>query len=413
MRRAMPGQSETNTMTTDHAALPLLDRLIAFPSVSASSNLDLIQWIAGYLENCGVASRLTFDDDRRKANLLASIGTGGGGIMLSGHTDVVPVDGQQWSSDPFLATIRDGRVYGRGTCDMKGFIAVVLALVPKIVARTCGEPVHFAFSYDEEVGCLGVRRLIADLSDAGVRPRACVIGEPTGMRVIRGHKGAAMYVCEVRGRAAHSSIAPAGVNAIEYAALLIAQARSIADRLKQEESRDAEHEVPHSTIQVNRIDGGTAGNIVADHCRFLIDVRNLPCTDRETLIQELRDHADRDLLPEMRQVAPEATICFERIADIPPLDMPMDDPFLTELMRAAVTNQPPGVVSFGTEGGLFQQATIPTLICGPGSIDQAHRPDEFVEIEQLDRCKAMLCRLLAIDPTDHRCLSVGRFGLLD
>lgn len=376
-------------------SVELLKTLIGFPSVSADSNLDLIRWIEAYLAQIGIETRNTFDASGRKANLFATLGQGEGGLVLSGHTDVVPVVGQAWSHDPFQALVRDGRVYGRGACDMKGFIAVALALAPKLRDRPLREPVHLAFSYDEEIGCLGVRKLLADLDAIGVRPRGCVIGEPTGMRVVTGHKGAGMYAFKVVGRPVHSSLAPQGVNAIGYAARIIARLQDIEGRLRREERRGEDFDAVNTTIQVNRITGGGAGNIVAETCEFLVDVRSLPWTDQAELIGEAKRYIALELLPAMREIAPEADVTVEQIGDVPSFWIDDGHDLVREVRHACRNNHACGKVAFGTEAGLFQQAGIPTLICGPGSIEQAHRPDEFVEIDQLVQCEAMLERLLS------------------
>ena len=381
-------------MQSDHDILPLLARLIAFPTISSESNIALIEWVAAYLAEHGVEAHLTFDEARRKANLFATVIPGEGGLVLSGHTDVVPVAGQDWSSDPFVAQMREGRLYGRGACDMKGFIAVALSLVPEMRQRPGARPLHLALSYDEEVGCLGAPRMIDDIVRRGLRPSGCIVGEPTNMQVIVGHKGAGMYRCVVTGRAAHSSLAPSGVNAIEHAALLIARLREIGRRLEREEQHQASYDVPYSTIQVNRISGGSAGNIVADHCEMMVDIRHLPGTDRAALIAEVEAYAAAEVLPAMRAIAPEATIAFHEVADIPAFAIAPDAPLVRALSRSNSVEGTCGHVAFGTEAGLFQRAGIPTLVCGPGSIEQAHRPDEFVEIDQLDRCARMLRDML-------------------
>jgi acetylornithine deacetylase len=263
----------------------ILSRLIGFQTVSAASNLELIDWTRTYLQDFGITSRLSFNAEGTKANLLATLGPlVDGGLILSGHCDVVPVEGQLWASDPFTATVRGDRLYGRGACDMKGFIAVALSLVPELAALSLERPIHFAFSFDEEVGCLGVRTLLEDFKAIDLSPIGCIVGEPTDMKVVIAHKGAGMYACEITGVAAHSSMAPAGVNAIHYASRIIARLGEMADRLMAHERRHSGFDVPYSTIQVNQITGGIAGNIVADRCRFTIDIRHLPWTRRDDLI---------------------------------------------------------------------------------------------------------------------------------
>ncbi|MBY8822359.1 acetylornithine deacetylase [Sphingomonas colocasiae] len=374
-------------------AIGLLKTLVAFPTVSSEGNLDLIRWIADYLDRHDVKSRLSFDETGRKANLFATITHGQDAIILSGHTDVVPVAGQCWSSDPFVLAERDGRLHGRGTCDMKGFIAVALALVPRII-ETPGRGVHLAFSYDEEIGCLGVRRLLDDMPVDRTSLAGCVIGEPTNMRAIIGHKGAGMYAFTVRGLAAHSSLAPHGVNAIHYASRVIGHLGAIARDLEQNETRHQGYDVPFSTIQVNRITGGTVGNIVADRCEFVVDIRSLPHTSHRQLLDAIEDFIDTQLLPEMRMIFPDASIDWRQVGDVPGFAIDEDSRFVRDVKRALRSNAPGGHVAFGTEAGLFERSGIPTLVCGPGSIEQAHKPDEFVAIEQLERCEQMLSALL-------------------
>lgn len=373
--------------------IEILERLIGFPTVSADSNLALIDWVEAYLRERGVECRRSYDAGQGKANLLATVVPGDGGIVLSGHTDVVPVTGQAWSSDPFRVELRDGRIYGRGACDMKGFIAAALAAVPAIRSRAGSRPLHLALSYDEEVGCRGAPQLVEGLIKLGIRPRGCVVGEPTGMRIIVGHKGAGMYRCRVSGRAAHSSLAPFGVNAIEIAARIVAETRAIAAQIERTEPRDESFDVPHSTIQVNRISGGTAGNIVADSCEMLIDIRNLAATNRDALLTKLETVIESGVLADARKVAPEADVVFEQLADIPAFENDPASPFVREISRSNSVERDYAKVAFGSEAGLFQQAGIATVLCGPGSIEQAHAPDEFVTLDQLERCDRMLLDL--------------------
>ncbi len=380
-----------------------LEKLIAFPTVSRDSNLGLIEWVRDELARQGVASRLSYDDERRKANLFATLGPlRPGGLVLSGHTDVVPVDGQDWKTDPFRAVIADGRVYGRGSADMKGFIAVVLAAVPKMLAgaRAGDPPFHIALSYDEELGCVGAPRLIDDFRAAGIQPARCVVGEPTSMRLVNGHKGGIVHRCRVHGRAAHSALAPQGVNAISYAALLITRLREIAQRLQRTEAPDAGYDVPHTTFNVGTISGGIASNIVAELCEFRFDIRYLPSTSPQSLVEELRATAD-ELLAEMRAVAPEAAITFERVGGILPLATDAAAPIVGEVSRLLGTTEAPTRVGFGTEAGLFDAAGIATVICGPGSIAQAHKPNEFVSFEQLARCERFVEALIQQGPACH------------
>ncbi|PAK10616.1 acetylornithine deacetylase [Burkholderia ubonensis] len=371
----------------------LLEHLIGFATVSRDSNLEMIDFIRHYLLACGVDSELFYDAERTKASLFATIGPRErGGIVLSGHTDVVPVDGQAWSVDAFRLTEQDGRLYGRGTADMKGFIASVLAAVPGFHARDLRIPVHLAFSYDEEVGCLGVRPMLAELATRAHKPVMCVIGEPTGLKPVLGHKGKLAMRCHVKGAPCHSAYAPDGVNAIHYAARLIGRLEEIGEQLARPELRDARFDPPFSTVQAGLIDGGRALNIVPAECAFDFEVRALPGFDAHRVPDALQAFAEAELLPKMRAVKPDTGIRMQPLSAYPGLATPPDSDaarLLTRLCGSAVF----GTVAFGTEGGLFSQAGIPTVICGPGSMDQGHKPDEFVTVEQLHGCDAMLARL--------------------
>lgn len=379
------------------STLDILRTLVAFPSVSRDPNRDLIDWVVGYLEQHGISSRLTQGDHPGKANLFATIGSGEGGIVLSGHTDVVPVDGQKWASDPFAIEEREGLLYGRGTCDMKGFIAVVLSRLPNLIAAKRKEPVHIALSFDEEIGCKGVHHLLDDLVAQGIKPRACIVGEPTSMRAVAGHKAGSVFLCTLNGREAHSSLAPQGVNTIEYAAQLIVKIKSIADRLKAEETRHEGYEVPYSTLQTGVIQAGFAANIVPALCTFRFDVRTLPWTNALDLVDEIRAYANDELLPEMRGVAPEAAIEIVQHGNVPGFAIDADAPLVRYVQRLAGSNEPPAFVTFGSEAGLFQAQDIPTVICGPGSISQAHKPDEYVALSQLALCEDFIDRLAETD----------------
>ena len=372
--------------------LAMIERLLAFPTVSRDSNLGLIEWVRDYLAGMGVSSRLTYDAGRKKANLFATLGEGKKpGIVLSGHTDVVPVDGQAWDSDPFKASIKHGRIYGRGAADMKGFIATALALTPKFLAADMDSAVHFALSYDEEVGCLGVNGLIADLAEIGLKPAACIVGEPSMMRPIVAHKSMDRFRCCVRGREAHSSYTTLGVNSIEYAARIIVFIRQIADRMAQLQTRNHDFTVPYTTLQTGTIRGGLAPNIVPKDCEFHFEVRATPDVAVDALYQEIQAFA-ATLLPEMRRVEPAAAIDFEWLGSAPGLSMRESDA-IVQLAAALARTKPAGAVSYGTEAGLFQRAGIPTVVCGPGSIEQAHRPNEYVELDQIAQCEAFLMSL--------------------
>jgi acetylornithine deacetylase len=372
----------------------LIQRLIAFDTTSRGSNLGLIEWVRDWLKAEGVAAELVYDASEPKANLFATIGGGERpGLVLSGHTDVVPVDGQAWDTDPFTATLRDGRIYGRGSADMKSFIATALAMTPRFLAAPLKAPVHFALSYDEEVGCLGVRGLLAELARQDIRPGGCIIGEPTSMQPVIAHKGKRAYRCCVRGREAHSALTPQGVNAIEYAAKLVVHVRHIADRMRELETRDNRYDVPFTTLQTGVIRGGTAGNIVPRDCEVHFEFRYLPGVDPDALEREIEDYARQVLEPEMRRVAPEAGFTFETKAEIPAMDT-KDEDRITALAQALAKRGDASKVAYATEGGLFQRAGIPSIICGPGSIEQAHKPNEYIALEQVAMCESFMDRLL-------------------
>ncbi|GIZ12662.1 acetylornithine deacetylase [Pseudomonas sp. NCCP-436] len=371
----------------------LLARLVAFPTVSRDSNLELIGFIRSYLQGLGIACELDYNAERTKANLYARFGPDcEGGVLLSGHTDVVPVDGQNWTLPPFELSERDGRLYGRGSADMKGFIACVLAAVPNWLAGPLRVPVHLAFSYDEEVGCLGVRSLLEKIGQRPNPPALCIIGEPTELKPVLGHKGKLAMRCRVHGAACHSAYAPQGVNAIEYAARLINRLGEIGQRLSAVERHDPRFDPPFSTVQTGLIQGGRALNIVPAECQFDFEVRALPSDDPQQVAEELRAYAEHELLPEMRQRSSASAIELEPLSAYPGL---ATDPHsaAAELLALLSGSREFGTVAFGTEGGLFDQAGIPAVICGPGSMDQGHKPDEFVSVQQLDACDTMLRRL--------------------
>lgn len=371
----------------------LLERLIGFATVSRDSNLELIAFIRDYLAGFGVDSELFHNPEGTKANLFATLGPRErGGVVLSGHTDVVPVDGQVWTLPPFRLSERDGRLYGRGTADMKGFIASVLAAVPRFLERPLQVPVHLAFSYDEEVGCLGVRSMLAELEKRPHKPLLCLIGEPTELKPVLGHKGKLAMRCQVQGAACHSAYAPHGVNAIEYAAQLIGKLGDIGTRLARIEHHDPRFDPPFSTVQTGLIKGGRALNIVPAECEFDFEVRALPGFDAQQVADELQRYAESELLPKMQAVQPDTAIRLQSLSAYPGLATPPDSDAARLLARIAGSSEF-GTVAFGTEGGLFDQAGIPTVVCGPGSMDQGHKPDEFISLEQLHACDAMLLRL--------------------
>jgi acetylornithine deacetylase len=361
--------------------------------VSRDSNLALIHFVRDALEPFGADIRLTYDDDKHKANLFATLGPrGSGGIALSGHTDVVPTEGQDWTTDPFHVVERDGRLHGRGTSDMKGFIACVLAALPAFVERGLETPLHLAFSYDEEVGCLGVGRLISDLQRAGVRPRSCIVGEPTEMKPVIAHKGKKGYRCTVRGLAGHSAYAPHGVNAVEYAAEAIAFLKGLERRHAGKGPYDRGFDVAHTTIHTGVIRGGTALNVIPHECCFDFEFRHLPGDDPDRILEELKDYLGNQLEPEMRAVHTGAGFTIEPLSAIPVLDTGPESEIVA-LAQELSDSTEIGKVSFGTEASQFHQAGIPTVVCGPGSILQAHKPNEYVTLDQIERCDRFLARL--------------------
>jgi len=379
---------------SDFASRALLARLVGFATVSRDSNLELIGFIRDYLAEQGVESELFHNPERTKANLFATIGPQGvGGVVLSGHTDVVPVDGQAWTVEPFALSERNGRLYGRGTADMKGFIASVLAAVPAFLAQPLHTPVHLAFSYDEEVGCLGVRSMLAALEQRPHKPRLCLIGEPTGLKPVLGHKGKLAMRCQVQGAACHSAYAPYGVNAIEYAAKLIGKLGDIGDALALPAHHDARFDPPFSTVQTGVIKGGRALNIVPAECEFDFEVRALPGFEAQAVADQLQTYAEAELLPRMRKVDAASDIRLQPLSAYPGLATSADSEAARLVALLSGTDEF-GTVAFGTEGGLFDQAGIPTVVCGPGSMDQGHKPDEFISVEQLRGCDAMLLRLV-------------------
>jgi acetylornithine deacetylase len=366
--------------------ISILERLVAFDTVSSRSNAELIDWVANRLGDIGVRPFVQHGDEPGKANLFATLGPEGpGGIMLSGHSDVVPVAGQDWSSDPFVLTARDGRLYGRGSADMKGFIACCIEAAPRIVAAKLSTPVHIALSYNEESNMRGMRLLAAHLAASENRPGACVIGEPTLMQVVVANKGAAIYRCRVRGHSVHSSLRDQGVSAVEIAAEVVAFLNALQRRLNDAERHDG-FEFPHTSVHAGMIHGGTAHNITAKDCEVTFEVRALPGVSAASIVAQVRDHCSRELVPRMRAVSPECGIAIEEILDAPGLDERGNGELARRLMPLCNCHAP-GRVSFGTEAGMLQEIGVPTVVCGPGEIRVAHQPDEYVEIEQLARCR--------------------------
>lgn len=380
---------------SDGRSRSLLAQLVGFATVSRDSNLALIEFVRDYLHDLGVGCELIYNAERTKANLLASIGPAEeGGVVLSGHTDVVPVDGQAWTVEPFVLSERDGKLYGRGTADMKGYLASVLAAVPLFLASPLRRPVHLAFSYDEEVGCLGVRSLLDVLPQRIPAPALCLIGEPTELQPVLGHKGKLAMRCHIKGAACHSAYAPYGVNAIEHAARLIGHLGEIGTRLAAPELHDERFDPAYSTVQVGTIQGGTALNIVPADCRFDFEVRALPDFAPQTVADQLQAYAAQELEPSMRAVNAHSAIRFEPLSSYPGLATAPDSA-AAQLIAQLCGSQAFSTVAFGTEGGLFDQAGIPAVVCGPGNMDQGHKPDEYISVEQLAACDRMMERLAA------------------
>ncbi len=375
-------------------SIRILEKLIAFPTVSRDSNLELIHYVAELLAAHGIASQIIHNEDGHKANLFATVGPSGmAGVMLSGHTDVVPIDGQEWTLPPFEMTERDGKLYGRGAADMKGFVAAAILACIKASKLPLKTPLHLALSYDEEIGCIGVRSLIAMLREAPQRPLLCIIGEPTNMQVATGHKGkiGARAVC--KGREGHSALAPLALNAIHLGCDFVAALRREQERLATEGARDGDYDIPYTTVHVGRMNAGVALNIVPNLCTIDFEIRNVAADDAATILERLRAEANR-IAAAATSVAPEAAIDIEVFNTYPGLDTPAVSQavaFVKSLTGANGTIK----VAFGTEGGLFSRDVgTPTVVCGPGSMAQGHKPDEFVAIEQLNRCDEMLEKLL-------------------
>jgi acetylornithine deacetylase len=374
------------------AAKDLLAKLVAFDTTSHKTNLPLVRFVETYLRQHGVDSTLVPAPDGEKASLFATIGPSGiGGIALSGHTDVVPVTGQAWSTDPFTLVERGGRLYGRGACDMKGYLACVLAMVPELAARKLATPIHIAFSYDEEVGCTGVRPMIAELGRSLPRPRMVLVGEPTSMTVVDAHKGPMRWVVRLTGKAAHSSMPHLGVNAISYAGHLLGELARIEAELKAA-TRNARFDPPYTTLQVTQLAGGNASNIVPAACWFGWEIRRLPGFDGMALDARFRRFAETECLAPMRQSAPEAALDIELVNDVPPFQADAASGIVPLTLKFARQNDT-YAVCYATEASLFQAGGAPAVVCGPGDIAQAHTPDEYIEIAELEKCLAFLDRL--------------------
>lgn len=376
-------------------SIALIGDLIAFPTVSRDSNKALLAYVEAYLARHGVRSEIIWNDDRSKGNLWATIGPADrSGVILSGHSDVVPVDDQNWTSDPFTLRRSDGRLYGRGACDMKGFVGIVLAFVPELCRRDLKTPVHIAISYDEELGCAGVLSLVDRIRELPVAPGLCIVGEPTSMRLVLGHKSGTEHIVTVKGTAAHSSLAPRAVNAIAYAAELITFIDEIGREIAATGENDLLYEIPHSTLSVTIIKGGTAFNIIPERCVFGIDMRALPSLDVPAVIARIEDFARSRLLPRMQAIAPEASITIKEEVAYAGLDLDADHPAVGFLKHLLGRNDH-AKVAYGTEAGAFStRGGIVSVVCGPGSIEQAHKADEFLAVSEVERCHRFLERLL-------------------
>lgn len=383
----------------EYSTNEMLSKLISFDTTSWKSNLELITFVTEYLQYFGVASKVFFNAEKTKANLLATMGPEDvPGIMLSGHTDVVPTAAQNWFSDPFEMQAKDGRLYGRGTCDMKGFIACVLAAVPKIMAAELKEPLHIALSYDEETGCTGVMSLAEHVGAMKVKPRACIVGEPTNMKVVNSHKGIFHLLTRIYGLAAHSST-DRGLNTVTYAAKMIVFLSDLAEEMKSRIPMVEGFDPPYTTIHVGRIKGGTAANITPEYCEFEWDFRPIPGMEEaqdEVLVRfnaYVRDHILPDMIRQDKETAKVETDLLSRVPSL----LPQSGSTAENLVLALANQNDVHVVSYGTEAGIFQATGgVPTVVCGPGSILQAHKPDEYIEQSELDSCDEFLGRLLDV-----------------
>ncbi|MFZ2101916.1 MAG: acetylornithine deacetylase [Oricola sp.] len=380
-------------MTSLPRARDILADLIAYPTVSSDGNLELIAYATDLLSSVGARVLMSRDETGTKANLFATLGPeGDGGIVLSGHSDVVPVEGQDWTTDPFAMAERDGLLYGRGTCDMKGYIACCLAMAPAFAASDLKRPLHFAFTYDEEVGCFGARALMGELANAGIRPSVAIIGEPTEMRVIEGHKGCHEYTTEFTGLEGHGSQPDLGVNAVEYAARYISRLLDLGEQLKPRAPEGSRFDPPWTTVQVGRIAGGAARNIIAGHCAVEWEMRPVQSSDAGFVKDDLAAYVDTVLRPAMRAVSPAADIITHTIGEVEGLAV-MPESEARDIVFELTGERHADVVAFGTEAGLFQARGMSVVICGPGSIAQAHKPDEYVSLDQLSACMDMLEKL--------------------
>ena len=375
--------------TLEHTRV-LLSDLIAFPTVSCDSNLDMIAYLAQRLDDVGAEVHLQTTPDAQKANLFATLGPEEpGGIVLSGHSDVVPVEQQDWSHDPFAMVERDGRFFGRGTCDMKGFIAAAVAKAPDYAARPLKRPVHFAFTYDEEIGCLGAQAMADWLKARDIRPALAIIGEPTQMQVIEGHKGCCEYTTRFHGLAGHGSMPDRGVNAVEYAVRYVSRLMELADIMKTRVPADSRFDPPWTTINTGALIGGHAHNVIPEMASVEWEFRPVQQSDFNFVKSEIEAYAQQVLLPAMQAVSPDAAITTEVMGEVAGLQ-PASQNEARDIVMELTGNNHTDVVPFGTEAGIFSALGLSAVVCGPGSIEQAHKPDEFLAVSQLEKCLAML-----------------------
>jgi acetylornithine deacetylase len=371
----------------------ILARLVSFDTTSRNSNLALIAFVRDWLDRHGVFYRISDDASGGKANIHAIIGPReAGGIALSGHVDTVPVDGQAWTTDPFALRREEGRLYGRGACDMKGFVASCLAAVPKLQSRGLSKPVHLFITYDEEVGCFGAQRLIEDLDASGLRPALCVVGEPSGMQPILAHKGKLNLHVDVRGKPGHSSQPQKGVNAVHAAAEAIAFIGAEARRLARSGPFEEGFDPPHTTVHVGTVQGGTILNIIPERASFDMEWRVIPADNAMRELDRLRGHVATHIEPAMKTISSSTGFSYHVLVDMPGMSLPADH-VLADLVKQLTGSNSTGKVSYGTEGGFYEQAGIPTIVCGPGHIVQAHQPDEWIAESELTACDAFIARL--------------------
>lgn len=382
-------------MTSPYTAdtVRILSKLIGFSTTFEDSNLDLIDWISQELHSQGIEARLIYDADKLKANLFATIGPpSDDGIILAGHTDVVPVRTQDWSTDPFEASLSGDRIYGRGACDMKGFIASVLAHIPRWKDLPLQRPLHLAFTYDEEVDCAGVQRLLADMETTNFRAAGCIVGEPTGMECVVAHKGRLCCTCTVRGKAVHSSQAPSGINAIEFAARLIVHIQKLAHQESETGLHDRGFEIPFSTMATTMVSGGVAANTIPNHCSFMFDYRHLPSVDPSRILAQAIAFKDQ-LVEEMRRIDPQGNIDLLNEVTSLAFISAVENP-LAGLLQTLAASPQSRKAGFTSEAGYFERAHIPTVVCGPGHVEQAHRADEYIALSELESCSNFLSGLL-------------------